>query len=584
MHYTSKLVYEFISKQTNDPIVERKTCKVSGTEFPIYKSDTEFYDKVSPVFNWMKYQIPTPSLCPEERQRRRLMFRNERKLYKRKCDATNKNIISIYSPDKPYKVYDQKFWRSDWRDPMDYGKVFDFDRNFGEQFGELNSDIPKITIMNDDWLWTSENCWYCQDFAFGKNCYMVTSSWYVNNCFYCDCVLDSQDLLDCTMLNNKCNNVYYWINCDNIQSCIYIQDSISCHNCMFCYWLNNCSNCFGSIGLWNKSYCIFNKQYTKEEYMIKIEELNKLWYEYCLKHFLEHKESFISASTTLRMSKNCFGNNVINSKDIVLWFDIFDTENSKYVTRVNTHAKDCYDTYQSGSPVLSYENVTSDKSYHCAFVTRCWEWCNYIYYSDNCHSCSHLFWCIWLRNKLYCIFNKQYTKEEYNQLVPKIIEHMQKTGERWEFFDPSLSPFWYNETVAQEYFPLTRQEALDRWYKRQDNNYDPVIPEWANVVKSDQIESLKSDDEILKSIFICEVSGRPFRIIKQELEFYRKHNLPLPTKHPDIRHEERIKLRPKRELHLRNCDNCEIEIVSVYPKDFEGKVYCEACYNREIYG
>ena len=46
MEYTSKEVYEYISKQTNDPIVERKTCAVSGTLFPIYKSDLEFYEKV----------------------------------------------------------------------------------------------------------------------------------------------------------------------------------------------------------------------------------------------------------------------------------------------------------------------------------------------------------------------------------------------------------------------------------------------------------------------------------------------------------------------------------------------------------
>jgi len=44
-----------------------------------------------------------------------------------------------------------------------------------------------------------------------------------------------------------------------------------------------------------------------------------------------------------------------------------------------------------------------------------------------------------------------------------------------------------------------------------------------------------------------------------------------------------MKLRPKRELHLRKCDKCGVEIVSVYPKDFEGKVYCEKCYEKEIY-
>jgi hypothetical protein len=39
---------------------------------------------------------------------------------------------------------------------------------------------------------------------------------------------------------------------------------------------------------------------------------------------------------------------------------------------------------------------------------------------------------------------------------------MIKTGERGEFLDPKINPFGYNETLAQEYFPLTREEALDR--------------------------------------------------------------------------------------------------------------------------
>ncbi|MDP2669631.1 MAG: hypothetical protein Q8O99_01100 [bacterium] len=38
-----------------------------------------------------------------------------------------------------------------------------------------------------------------------------------------------------------------------------------------------------------------------------------------------------------------------------------------------------------------------------------------------------MFGCSNLRNKQYCIFNKQYTQEEYEQLVPKIITHMQET-------------------------------------------------------------------------------------------------------------------------------------------------------------
>lgn len=76
------------------------------------------------------------------------MFRNERKLYKRTCDYSGKDIISIYSPDKPYKVYDQKIWRSDARDPMNYGMDFDFTKTFTENFGELMIQVPRISVLN----------------------------------------------------------------------------------------------------------------------------------------------------------------------------------------------------------------------------------------------------------------------------------------------------------------------------------------------------------------------------------------------------------------------------------------------------
>jgi hypothetical protein len=54
---------------------------------------------------------------------------------------------------------------------------------------------------------------------------------------------------------------------------------------------------------------------------------------------------------------------------------------------------------------------------------------------------SNLFGCIGLRGKEYCILNKQYTKEEYETLVPKIIEKMKADGEWGEFFHQRISPF-----------------------------------------------------------------------------------------------------------------------------------------------
>ena len=64
-----------------EKIIERKICPISGEEFFVTDKDLEFYDKISPVFNGKKYSIPSPTLCPDERKRRRMCMRNDRHVY-----------------------------------------------------------------------------------------------------------------------------------------------------------------------------------------------------------------------------------------------------------------------------------------------------------------------------------------------------------------------------------------------------------------------------------------------------------------------------------------------------------------------
>ena len=86
----------------NEKIVETKICKHCEAEFEITDKDLEFYEKISPIFDWKKYLIPSPTLCPDCRQQRRLSFRNDKKIYKTKCNKCEKNIVSVYSPDKNF--------------------------------------------------------------------------------------------------------------------------------------------------------------------------------------------------------------------------------------------------------------------------------------------------------------------------------------------------------------------------------------------------------------------------------------------------------------------------------------------------
>lgn len=534
--------------------IDTKTCQHCQSSFDITQSDLDFYDKISPSFAGHKFQIPTPTLCPDCRQRRRLSFRNERKLYRRQCDASQKSIISIYSPNKPYTVYDQSIWWSDSRDAMDYGCEFDFTRTFTEQFGDLMKKVPRMSSL----VFQNENCDYNSWIANSKNCYMCSAARYLENCYYINWWYRCSSLIDCLKVTD-CESTYNTVNSEKCNNCIDIINCSSCHHCYNCANLIWCYECIDCDHLENKSYCIANKQYSKEEYFsLKQKTINS-------------SKKILSLSSKKNLNAEwCIGYYINNSSNIIDWLDVEWSTESKFVMSViSTHHS--YDVSISWIDQFSYE-VSSGEEHYNIWFCNITQWINNSYYCDSCFEwIKNCFGCIWLRNKQYCIFNRQYeNKEKYEEQVAKIIQHMMTTWERGEFFHPSLSPFGYNETVAQEYYPVTLTDdgqmidqridsedvkSSDRsseissanlqiqGYKR--SSYEAPTPQVDKVIKWQDLPDTITDvtDDILKVAIQCEVSNKLFRIIPQELIFYRKHNISLPRKHPDVRHLERMALR-----------------------------------------
>ncbi|EKE29071.1 MAG: hypothetical protein ACD_2C00236G0001 [uncultured bacterium (gcode 4)] len=592
-----------------EKVIEARKCKNCWADFAISDKDFEFYDKISPVFGWTKYTIPAPTFCPECRQQRRLVFRNERYLYRRNSDASGKNIISMYSPDKEFKVYEQSEWWSDRWNPLDYGQDFDFSRSFFEQFDELLKEVPRLGLMLKD----NENVEYWNDVETAKNCYLIFNAWDIEDSYYCSAVWQwSSDLMDCLWAVGS-SNCYSCIKIKNAHNCQYCMDSkdiFDCGHCIDCIW---CKSCFWCVWLQNKQYYIFNEKYWIDEYKIKmgglkdmkrdeLDKLIKLKQDPLPRKFI-HSES----------SENAIWDYFNNSKNCINCYDMLDSEDCKYCYDWITI--DTYDIFNCWTEsYLLYESVSSYFSNNTRFSNFCHS-SKELFYSDYCYYSSNLFWCVWLRNKHYCIFNKQYSKEEYEKLVPKIIEHMKKTKEWWEFFPASLSPFWYNETVANYYYPIERRDAINRistdakpifnW-----STYENPKPIVSKIIPSHKLPEKIEDvpDDVLNWAIECEVTWKPFRIIKQELEFYRKYKLPLPRKHPDQRNLEMTRMRNPRILYDRCCDNpkCEeihnehpdtfnlnslmnsktwkrwLKFKTTYSPEWSEIIYCEDCYNKEV--
>jgi hypothetical protein len=559
----------------------QKTCQKCSQEFEITSEDLEFYKKISPKI-WEKiYEIPTPTLCTDCRQQRRLTFRNEGRLYKRTCDKTWKNIISAISPDKDYIVYDKNYYITDSFEALDFWMDFNFSKTFFQKFDKLLHSVP---LQNLSWWFFTENSEYINFAGKMKDCYMDFACWECEKVFYSAKTNVSKNTIDSSYCMNIENSyqVYNCIKSYNLKYCINTNNS---RDSSFLINCENCENCFLSNNLVWKKYCILNKQYSKQEYFEKIKDLEQKYFSIWWKAFDEIKNKIFYKNLIMLNCQNSFWDNIENAKNCYSIFHfVWESQNSKYLENWWLICNDVYDwIWVWDNLTLSYELVdtwvNASKNY---FLITCYT-CQNTFYSINCHNSSNLFWCIWVRNKKYCIFNKQYTKQEYEKLVSKIIEKLKVDWEWWEFFPANISPFWYNETIAQEYFPFSKPEILEQNFNYSD--YEASEPKVEKIIPGSKLpeDILKIPDDILNWAIKCEKSWKIFKIIKAELEFYRKHNLPIPKRHPDIRHLERIKFRNPRKLFDINCDKCNIDMKSTFSKNREEKVFCEKCYNKKIY-
>src|SRR3989344_905265 len=437
---------------------ETKNCKNCKKEFTVQKEDFVFYEKV---------KVPPPSWCPECRQMRRMSFRNERILYKRKCDETGKDIISVYSPDSPHKVFEQSYWFSDQFDPVAYSQDYDLSRPFVEQMREfmLKMPWPSLRIEN------SENCEYNNEVGRSKNCYLSTRTHESTNVSYSYRINKSRDCVDCMQVFQASEFLYECVECISCRHSSFLIFSENCSNSSMLLNCKNCLDCFMCVNLRNKQYCFKNQQLSRKEYNKHVEGFNSGSFaqkEKVLEEFQELCKNNVHRNLNIMNSPNATGDNIVDSKDVFSCFGVKDCENVRYLWDIMRY-KDSMDCYSGGDSELAYECTSSGVCYNSKFCLRGVRSTD-IQYSFMVRKCQNVFACIGLKNKEFCIFNKQYSEEDYKTIVEKIINQTKEAGEYGEFFPMELSMFAYNETVAQEYFPMTKEQALERGLRWQDSN------------------------------------------------------------------------------------------------------------------
>lgn len=525
---------------------------------------------------YQSFNLPAPQSCQECRQIRRLAFRNEKTLYYNKSAISGRQIIALYPKDSPFKIIDQDEWWSDDFDAEKFGREFDFNRPFFEQFQELQLSVPRWgrIFLNCDNSDFTNNC------ANTKNSYLCFSSDNIENLFYCLSAFNCNNCVDCMFIYD-CQYCSQSINTRNSYNVHYSNFAENCRDSYYLFDCKSCQDCILCANIRGKKYMILNKQYSKEDYfkykqqfIEKLhsdkQELEKMYRDLC--HKIPHRNLKITnceAST---------GDVLMNCKNV---------KSSFYVT----NCEDCTNAYSSVQVKSSCDILALDKSELCLEVDTAHQIyqsvfstyvisSNNLMYCDQCASCENCLGCVGIKRGKYMILNKKYSPEEYRELTEKIKNHMMKTGEYGQPFPIELSPFAYNETVAQDFSPITKETAKDKglkWYEeKQEAKYYAQKHEFPRTLS-------ELDESICSKILTCEETGKNYKIIHDEFKFYKQFSLPIPRICPDQRYKKFLSSQNPHKTRGTNCYKCQKQIETSYPESSGLKIFCEDCFLSSIY-
>lgn len=566
-----------------------RVCQNCKASFEIDASDFDFYKKIA---------VPPPTFCPRCRLQRRLIWTNLVNLFKRPCDLCKKDSISVYAPGAPYKVYCSRCWWSDNWDPFEYGRDYDFSRPFFEQFNELLHEAPLLGLSIDSP--TSQSSPYTNHAGYLKNCYLLFWADTNEDCAYGAYVLQSRALLDCSFLI-LCETSYDLRHAYKTSRSVGSYDLVESINCAFMRDSENCQDCFASANLRNKKYYVFNKPYTKEEYFKEI----KKWdlgsyktYQEVKKLAEAHWKNFPPKPIYEKFTSDCTGNRVYQSKNCKECFEVAGVENGKYLIMMyQPPVKDCMDVSGWGNNLqMSYESgVVGENASNIRFCQEAGIELLNAEYSKLSTGGSNHFGCVSLKKGDYCTLNKRYDEKSFGELRAKIIAHMnekpyfsqrangkEQIAYRYgEFFPPEMSPFAYNETLANKFLPLSEKEAGEQGFVWREAD----IREYAITKPASELPDHIKDapENITKEVIGCSTCPRGFKLIQFELDFLKKMNLPLPRRCPFCRINERLDQWVKQaRLSKRNCDKCGAEFDTQHIKEEVPKIWCKKCYLEEV--
>lgn len=460
---------------------------------------------------------------------------------------------------------------------MDY----DPKRSFLEQLKELWRSVPRPSSIQR----SAERVRASHNIEDVKNAFFLFNSFRSESCYYSSGLWDCLQCCDCLTMYacSWCYNCVHCLECERLrfsEHCVRTVDSAFCFNC------TDCSHCLFCANLEGGQYCIFNQPVSKEEYEKQLLGL-ELTARPKLELAKERFEEFLSKQPTPAMvSSECqdvSGNYLHHCKGITESFECIYSEQLLFCSGLHSSSR-CVSAF-SGK-VEESAQVLSCFGSHLTHCIDCWGDCRNLTYCSHCIDCSDLLGCVGLKGRQYCILNRQYSKADYERLVAQIKKDMMERDSWGQFYAPVFSGYPYNLSAAFDVMPLNQVQASMMRFPWEEVD---------DVVRPSQLSGKNAPGERFSEIplnldipvepgalYLCELSGKPFQLTAEEMEFYHQMQVAPPARSFEIRSKVRASRLAPKYLRLRKSDCSEQYMLTAFPESWKQPVYSLSDWKEKV--
>ena len=558
---------------------EQRVCEITKEPFEVTSEEIKAYQS---------FDLPLPTLGPNERFRRALSFLSGGYFFWRKCALTKERVFSAYSKALPFPVVANEAW--DRVDVEAYARDYDQSETFFRQLYDLWRSVPRPALNTHK----VKRSLVVHESSEIDRSFVLMHSHDVLDSLYCLGVRQSERCCDCLNVYD-CADCYECINCHSCTNVRWGESSQNCDECSFIFNCKDCTNCLFCYNLEGKSYHVFNKPVSEEEYRQRVQELNltaRVGVEASKEKFYDFIKQANVPHIYAEPEEGVFGNYLYDCESAIHCFECSDSKNLISCNGLY-NAENCLDGNGFGDNLKDSAQFVSvgHNAKNIINSVECRDNVSNLEYCFNCENSSNLFGCVGLSGAEYCVLNKQYIKKQYESLVSLIKSKMDEEGKKGAYLPSNFSQYAYNHSAANLYMPLNHvQASMFQFIWDEDSEHiRPSQLAGEDIEKgaarySENLDRLEevAGTNIEDKVFLCEITGKPFQINKRERELYVRFRVAPPARSFEQRHRERLMRLSSKKLHAITSAKSGEALLSAFPNSWKHPVVSRSEWKKEV--